>query len=283
MKNILKISAAIAALVISTSATAAVTLTLVASYAKSNGAFGLAFDGTNMWYSNGSGTIYEMTTNGVDTGNSITGNYWSALAFNGATSKLVTMQGGSITSFDRATSASVSITSLNAVTTAIAGGRGGLIDGLDIEGGTLWWSPDVDEVYTSPVAGGGARTTFLGGAGGYSGVEYVTVGGTNYVIVVNDALNPRNLCVHKTDATLVGCTVLANSRYEDLGFDGRYLYAADYYGDRIDKIDLLVDGGSIFVPGGVPESSTWMMMIVGFGAAGSALRRSHRRTSISFG
>jgi hypothetical protein len=266
-------------------AEAAVTLNLVSSFAKSNGAFGLAYDGTNIWYSNGSGTIYEMSTGGVDTGNSITGNYWSALAYNSVTNQLATMTGGVMKQFSRATAANVNISTLGAVTTNIAGGRGGLIDGLDIEGGNLWWSPDVDAVYYSPLDGTGARTTFLGGAGGYSGVEYVTVGGNSYVIVVNDASNPRRLCVHSTSGVEIGCTALANSRYEDLGFDGRYLYAADYYGNRIDKIDLVVDGVVIFDPGNgaVPESATWMMMIAGFGLTGAAMRYRRRKTTVSFG
>jgi PEP-CTERM motif len=260
-------------------ASAAVTLNLVASYNKANGAFGLAYDGTNIWYSNASGTIFEMTTSGVDTGKSITGNYWSALAFNSANNKLATMQSGVLKQFDRAGAANVNITTLNVTNTNIAGGYGGLIDGLDIEGGTLWWSPDVDKVYTSPLAGGGVVTTFLGGAGGYSGVEYVTAGGNSYVIVVNDASNPRRLCIHTTAAVEIGCTVIANSRYEDLAFDGRYLYAADYNSNRIDKIDLLIDGVVIFNP--VPEPATWGMMIAGFGIVGGAMRR-RQRTSISF-
>ncbi len=278
-KNSVAALAILAGAAVAMPASAAVTLNLVASYAKSNGAFGLAYDGTNMWYSNASGTIYEMTTNGVDTGKSITGNYWSALAFNSANNKLATMQNGTLKQFDRALAANVNINTLNVTNTAIAGGYGGLVDGLDIEGGTLWWSPDVDKVYTSPLAGGGVATTFLGGAGGYSGVEYVTAGGNNYVIVVNDALNPRQLCIHQTNATLIGCTSLANSRYEDLGFDGRYLYAADYGAGRIDKIDLIVDGVVIFNP--VPEPATWGMMIAGFGIVGGAMRR-RQRTSISF-
>ena len=272
-KTLLAGVAALAALAIAAPAQAAVTLNIVASYAKPNGAFGLAYDGTNMWYSNSAGTIYEMSTNGVDTGNSITGNYWSALAFNSANNKLATMQNGILKQFNRATAAGVNISTLSPTTTSIAGGYGSLIDGLDIEGGTLWWSPDVNPVFNSPLDGSGAATTFLPqGAGGYSGVEFVTVGANTYVIVVNDASNPRQLCIHNTNATLVGCATLANSRYEDLGFDGRYLYAADFGGNRIDKIDLLIDGGSILV-GGVPEPTTWAMMLLGFGLMGAALRR----------
>lgn len=37
------------------------------------------------------------------------------------------------------------------------------------------------------------------------------------------------------------------------------------------------------VAGAVPESSTWMMMLAGFGLAGGAMRYRRRRTAVSFG
>ena len=272
---------AAAALLLPATANAAVTLNVVQSFNKtSTGAFGLAFDGNNIWYSNNSGSIFEMTTSGVNTGNQITGTTWSALAWNSATNKIAIVENNGITQYNRAVGVQAG-SALSPTHTNIAGSPNFLTDGLDIEGGVLWWSPDVNAVNKSNLDGSGVMTTFLAaGAGGYSGVEFLTASnGVSYVIVVNDGLNPRNLCIHNTDATLVGCTALANSRYEDLAFDGRYLYAADYGSSRIDKIDLLVDGGSIF--GGVPEPTTWGMMLVGFGIVGGAMRR-RQRTSVSF-
>lgn len=275
-KSILVATAAVLALG-ATAARADISLVLVDSYARS-APFGLAFDGTNVWWSDGYGVVHEMTTSGVDTGKTANGPYWSALAYNDANQKLVEMQSGVITQFDRPNAAGVNFGDLNPVTSGVAGGYGGLIDGLDIQGGTLWWSPDVDRVFHSPLDGSGSRTEFLGGAGGYSGVEQLTVGSTGYVIVVNDASAPRRLCVHDMGAVELGCTALPNSRYEDIAFDGRYLWAADYYGYRIDKIDLLGGGGSIFDPPGVPEPASWALMILGFGGVGSMIRRRRSAT-----
>lgn len=261
-----------------------ITLNLVASYDRA-GAFGLAYDGSNIWWSSDGGAIHEMTTSGVDTGNVITGTTWSALAWDGNTNKIAIVENNGITEYNRATTGTQAASSLNPVHTNIAGGPNFLTDGLDIQGSTLWWSPDVSAVYHSPLDGSGSATTFLpSGAGGYSGVEYLSVGSSNYVFVVNDASNPRQLCYHDAvTATEIGCTVLANSRYEDLAFDGRYLYAADYYGNRIDKIDVLSDGGSVFVPptGGVPEPTTWAMLIVGFGGIGAVMRRRRKEAGLA--
>lgn len=279
-------SVAFAAVVFATGAASAstISLNLVASYDRA-GAFGLAFDGSNIWWSADNGSIHEMTTGGVDTGNVITGTTWSALAWNGATSKIAIVENNGITEYDRATAGSQASGSLNPVHTNIAGGPNFLTDGLDIQGNTLWWSPDVSAVYHSPLDGSGSATTFLpSGAGGYSGVEYLSVGSSNYIFVVNDGSSPRQLCYHDAvTAVEIGCTVLANSRYEDLTFDGRYLYAADYYGNRIDKIDVLSDGGSVFVPpsGGVPEPATWAMMIIGLGGVGAAVRRRRDQTGFN--
>lgn len=75
------ILAASAACLLAAAPAAATTITLnvVNSFARTS-AFGLAYDGSNVWWSDNGGVIHEMTTSGVDTGNTINGPYWSALA-----------------------------------------------------------------------------------------------------------------------------------------------------------------------------------------------------------
>ena len=275
MKSMFRTLALVASGIAATpAASVTVSLDVVSSFAR-NAPFGLAFDGSKLWWSQSDGSIHEMTTAGVDTGNNITGLNWSALAYNGANGKIATVGGGGITSVDRPTTGTVASSALNPVFQSIAGSPQFLTDGLDIEGGTLWWSQDVDLVRSSPLDGSGSQSIFLNGP--YSGVEYITISGQNFLIVVNDGSSPRTLCVHQTDATLIGCAVLANDRYEDLGFDGTYLYAADYYGNKIDKIRVLVDG--VIIGGGVPEPMTWTLMIAGFGMTGAAMRRRVARTA----
>ena len=275
MKYYASLLASAAALAISAGAATADTITLnvVASYSRSS-AFGLAYDGNNVWWSDSSGNIHEMTTNGADTGNVITGTTWSALAYNPATNKIVIVENNGITQYSKAVGVQAG-SSLSPVHTNIAGNPNFLTDGLDIQGNTLWWSPDVSAVYNSPLDGSGVATTFLPAGGGYSGVEFLTVNGNDYVFVVNDATSPRQLCFSGASS---GCATLPNSRYEDLAFDGRYLWAADFYGHRIDKIDVLSDGGSILNPG-VPEPSTWAMMILGFAGVGFM---AYRRRNMAF-
>ena len=77
-----------------------VSLNVVASFVRS-GPFGLAYDGHDIWWSQNDGTIHEMTTAGVDTGNAITGTTWSALTFDFGTNKIATVSGGGINRYDR--------------------------------------------------------------------------------------------------------------------------------------------------------------------------------------
>jgi hypothetical protein len=256
---------------------ATISLSLIDSFARGSsfdGPFGLAYDGSNIWWSDNGGILHEMSTAGVDTGNTISTGIWSELAWDG--SHLLQAQGTTITKWNTdGTSAGT-----GTITAGIS--CGGLVDGLDFDQGELWCSPDVSVIYrisgdlTTPI---GAQPAF-GGGGGYSGVERIqATNGTNYVVVVNDASNPRQLCLHAMDYTELGCQQFANARYEGLAFDGRYVYAADYYGARIDKYDILgSDGGSVIDPGGNPNvvpvpAAGWLLGAAIFGFAGLRRRR----------
>ena len=240
-----------------------ITLQLVDTYDRAD-PFGLAFDGTHIYWSDPSAIIHQMTTAGVDTGTNWSGPYWSELAWDAAKNQLATVQNQTVNYFD--------VGGGNPSAQVLTSPMAGIVflqDGFDIDMGELWISPDVGNVYRFDQVTGlfAGANPFLGGAGGYSGVERVDIAGTTYILVVNDASNPRQLCVHSLAGVELGCQDFVNQRYEGLAFDGRYLWAADYFGDKIDKFDVLSDGGSIFVPGvpggpnaNVPEPSTWILL-----------------------
>lgn len=224
-----------------------------------------------------------MTTSGVDTLTTVARRDSGALAWDG--SHFVAAHGTSSTA---ATATFWDTTGTITGTLALSGwniSQSGLIDGLDFDHGEIWISPDIASVWrrdgTTGAVIGPDPWKNLGGAGNMSGVERVDVGGNTYIIVVNDVTTPRSLGIYHLDGTEVGTVQLTNSRYEDLAFDGRYLWAADYFGNSIDKIDLLVDGGSILQVTGVPTPAALPagLALLSLLGLGGWLR--HRRTSTS--
>jgi PEP-CTERM motif len=89
----------------------------------------------------------------------------------------------------------------------------------------------------------------------------------------------------------IGSRVFADNYFR--GTEGTTHYQDVYVGDpATDTVSAYVSDFNnqnvnyvfrLDAQGAVPEASTWMMMIVGFGAAGGAMRYRRRRTTVSFG
>ena len=250
-------------------ANAALDLQVVGS-TEVRGAFGLAYDGTNVWYSTNSGTLGRLNQGTMAlVGSTYNTGIWGELAWDGTNIAQANQDTRAISFFSN-----VDGTFQSSRTITGASGNG-LIDGLDIYGSKIYYSPDVGSIFRADLATGVVEKNVTeGSSGGFSGVQYVPVSTGDFLIVVNDASNPRTLCRMSLAGVIAAgdCATLANYRYEGLAFDGRYIYAADYYGNRIDKIDLKLDGGSILVPG-IPEPETYALMLAGLGLVGYMARR----------
>jgi hypothetical protein len=264
-------------LLTASAAPAQITLQRINSYARL-APFGLAFDGSNLWWTDDGGTAHEMSLTGVDLSHTVAmPGGWSALAYDTHNGMLVSkgISSNAITWFDKTTGVTgMSITAPDV-------GSFDLIDGLDVQNGELWFSPDVSPVWRYAIDYSNLSLTEIGGqpviTGMNSGVERITAGGSDYIVTVDDGSSPRKLCVYHLDYTLIGCSDFSNDRYEDLAFDGRYLWAADYYGDKIDQYDIIGDNGGSIIDV-TPEPATLTLLATGLiGTFGIAHRR--RRTT----
>lgn len=241
--------------------------------------FGVLYDGSNVWFSQGVGgnQIFELNQSNMTlTGatRTLTGGGTGAMAWDGT--HFVSTSGPTIFYFNATTGALASSLSLT------GGAGGGLIDGLDIDHGRIYWSPDVSVIQVfNATTGAFIEQLNYPPNSGFSGIERVDVANGSFGIYVNDAFNPRRLCVGDLAGNQIGCATLANDRYEDLAFDGRYIYAADLFGNKVDKVDLCIDTGngcnSIFEPPGrVPEPGSLSLLaaaLFGFGVLQHRRRR----------
>ena len=229
------------------------------------------------------------TTDPGGSGGSGSGAHFSSLAFNNATGQIVQTAPGDVRAYDP-------FTALNQTT--IAGVGSGFADGLDFDGANMWFSGDVQDIYKNGVLfadrSNAAQTldaawVGLGGTSalGWSGVEQV--GNLVFAVAVHSGSDTGQSRTIVAFDLSTGNQLFADpdgdpvaARWEDLAFDGRYLYAADLRGNEngnnvagdIYVFDVIGDDGSIIDDGGprpVPEPSTFLLL--GSGLAGLVFYR----------
>jgi len=163
-------------------------------------------------------------------------------------------------------------------------------DGLDVDGTNTWFSPDVGPIYNNGslvVSTGGVLPSWsgLGSATtlGYSGVEQV--GTSLFAVAVQDggdAGRTRTIVRFDLAGNLLGYDPDGDpvaARWEDLAYDGRYLYAADLRGDhnqdgiRGDVYVFDVTGGLDPGPARTPEPSAVLSLIALGGLGLVSLKR----------
>jgi hypothetical protein len=279
----------------------------VAVYSNWQSAFGLAYDSKNdlMWYTqgdSGDGVVRSFTpyknlvappfeisqalgSEGANTTSPTGGSYFRSLAFDSATGQLVMQGSGSnLQSFDP-------ITANNNNNDFRPGSANtSFSDGLDVDGTNTWFSPDVGPIYNNGSlvvntggvlpswSGLGSATTF-----GYSGVEQV--GTSLFAVAVQDggdAGRTRTIVRFDLAGNLLGYDPDGDpvaARWEDLAYDGRYLYAADLRGDHNedgipgDVYVFDVTGGLDPGPARTPEPSAVLSLIALGGLGLVSLKR----------
>lgn len=115
--------------------------------------------------------------------------------------------------------------------------------------------------FSTAIAAFGFYATDVGDLGGQLTVTLLHATGPNTVLTVNNTINGN-------DGSLLFWGVVDTARpFTGIQF-GDTAAGTDFFG-----FDQMTLGDIRQVTGGVPEPTTWAMMVLGFGAVGGALRR----------
>ena len=247
-------------------------ITPVAVYTDTTSAFGIAYDINHnlMWFSQGdsgdnlahsfkpfkSYTAAEIaafpllngipqitpaaglldvagTTSVTGSGGSGSGVHFSELGYDAVSGQLVASTSGALKSFDPFTGANLNLNYRPFPN------HSGFVDGLDIDGANVWFSPDAANIYKNGVlfaSTGNAAQKVPGQGNGWSGVEQV--GDFVFATAVlngNDVAGSRTIVKFDLSGNLLGYDPdgdVKAARWEGMAFDGRYLYAADLRGNE---------------------------------------------------
>lgn len=231
------------------------------------------------------------TTNPGGSGGSGLGAHFSALAYNATSGQLLQTSSGDVRAYDP-------LTALNQTT--VAGFGIGFADGLDMDGANRWFSPDAGNIYKNGVlfastSNSAQMLSISMGAAydqtmGWSGIEQV--GDSLFAVAVLTGFDAgRSRTIVRFDANtgeLLGFDPDGDpvaARWEDLAYDGQYLYAADLRGNAGDfgvNGDIYVFGvsGGLNICGQLgqpacptPEPETLPLLALGLLSLAIALRR----------
>jgi hypothetical protein len=125
--------------------------------------------------------------------------------------------------------------------------------------------------FSTPIAAFGFYGTDIGDFNGQLILTLIRNGGTNTVLNVPHTLNAAN-------GSLLFFGVIDTANPFDAIQFSNTLSGTDFFG-----FDDMIVGDVRQVTGGIPEPSTWAMLILGFGAVGATLRRRQRQVArVSF-